>query len=170
MDALVFSDQLHKWCNQGYDYIGAPLFNSVIGHLSYNKGENITGANGGFSLRKVTSFIKVINIAEKLASRTSNKLYIRRLWFIKAVLMNQSHKNWLNAPPKDYPFNEDGFWSFEAVKYYPRFRVAPFGVALRFSFERFPKRCFKLNNYQLPFGCHAWSKYNRNFWSQYILQ
>lgn len=169
MDALVFSDQLMEWCHRGYDYIGAPLFNSVINNLSYKKGETIKGANGGFSLRKVTSFLKVISITERLATRTSNKTNIRKLWFILAVFMNKSHNRWLNAPPRDYPFNEDGFWSYEAVKYYPKFKVAPFKQALKFSFERFPKKCFELNNYQLPFGCHAWTKYDRNFWSKYLL-
>lgn len=168
LDVMVFSDQLLKWCNKGYDYIGAPFFNPIIGKLSIRKNSPITGGNGGFSLRKVSSFLKVIDIAEKLAYRNSEKPYIRKLWFIRAVLTNQSHKIWLNAPPSDYPFNEDGFWSYEAPKYYPKFKVAPFKEALKFGFEKSPRKCFFLNEYKLPFGVHAWKKYDYLFWKEFI--
>lgn len=170
LDVLVFSKQLLRWCNKGYDYIGASFLNPVIGNLSYKNGEPISGGNGGFSLRKVSSFIKVINIAEKLATRHSNNYFIRRLWFILAVITGRSHKIWLNAKAEDYPFNEDGFWSYEAPKYYSEFKVAPFRESLKFSFEKSPRKCFKLNNYLLPFGCHAWAKYAREFWDKYLLK
>lgn len=170
LDVLVFSNQLLKWCNKGYDFIGAPFFNSIIGKFSFKDGiPATTGGNGGFSLRKVSSFLKVIDIAEKLATKNSINPLIRKLWFLIAVLTNQAHKIWLNAPPQDYPFNEDGFWSYEAPKYYPKFKVAPFKEALKFSFERFPRKCFRLNRNQLPFGCHAWRKYDEQFWKPYIL-
>ena len=42
LDAYVFDDQLAYWCNKGYDYIGAPWFQSN-GNLC-----SICG-NGGFS-------------------------------------------------------------------------------------------------------------------------
>ncbi len=168
LDVLVFSNQLLEWCNKDYDFIGAPFFNPVIGKLSFKEHSPLSGGNGGFSLRKVSSFLKVIDIAEKLATRNSINPLIRKLWFFKAVLTNQSHKIWLNAPPQNYPFNEDGFWSYEAPKYYKKFKVAPFKEALKFSFEKFPKKCFKLNRNQLPFGCHAWKKYDYSFWKAYL--
>ncbi len=169
LDVLVFSNQLLEWCNKGYDFIGAPFFNSIIGKFSFKDGTPATtGGNGGFSLRKVSSFLKVIDIAEKLAIRNSINSLIRKLWFLIAVLTNQSHKIWLNAPPQDYPFNEDGFWSYEAPKYYKKFKVAPFKEALRFSFEKFPRKCFSLNRNQLPFGCHAWKKYDYSFWKTFL--
>src|SRR3989344_2849097 len=164
LDVLIFSNQLLEWCNKGYDFIGAPFFNSIIGKFSFKEQTPITGVNGGFSLRKVSSFLEVIDIAEKLAARNSINPLIRKLWFLMAILTNQTHKIWLNAAPQDYPFNEDGFWSYEASKYYPKFKIAPFKEALRFSFEKFPRKCFKLNGNQLPFGCHAWVRYDRNFW------
>lgn len=170
LDALVFSDQLIKWCNKGYDYIGAPLFNSKIGLLTCRKNSPLSGSNGGFSLRKVNSFIKVLQKAKSLSRRTSDNPKIRKLWLLLAVLLNKSHKIWLDALPTDYPFNEDGFWSFEAPKYFTKFKVAPFNDALRFSFETSPEKCFQMNNNKLPFGCHAWMKYNREFWQPYLLK
>lgn len=168
LDVLVFSNQLMYWCRQGYDYIGAPFINSIIGKFSHKKGYPVSGGNGGFSLRKVSTFLKVLDIAEKQISRNSGNSLFRKWWFLSALLIGKSHKIWLNAPPSDYPFHEDGFWSYEAPKYYPKFKVAPLKESLKFSFEKFPRKCFKLNNNQLPFGCHAWKKYDEEFWKPYI--
>lgn len=51
LDAWVFKDELQHWCNQKYDYIGAPIYqnNKLIGI-----------GNGGFSLRKVDYCLKVL--------------------------------------------------------------------------------------------------------------
>jgi len=66
--------------------------------------------------------------------------------------------------------HEDHFWSDEAIKYHPEFRVASTELGLRFAFEVAPRYCFELNNYTLPFGCHAWPRYDRNFWEPYLLK
>ncbi|MFT3825794.1 MAG: DUF5672 family protein [Chitinophagaceae bacterium] len=70
LDAFIFRDDLENWCSKGYDYVGAPWINwswsehyarfltlprKVFTKLGY-KGYNLVG-NGGFSLRKTTSFI-----------------------------------------------------------------------------------------------------------------
>jgi hypothetical protein len=168
LDALVFSNELLKWCNKGYDYIGAPWFTHIIGDFCTQKGLTANVGNGGFSLRKVASFLKVINTVEKTSTKQVSNHYLRKLYFIISILTGKSHKKWLNTPPSSYPFNEDGFWSFEAPKYLKKFKIAPFNEALQFAFEKEPERCFKLNNGKLPFGCHAWSKYNPIFWKKYI--
>lgn len=170
LDALVFKDALLYWCNKGYDFIGSPLFNDRVGRLSKPKRLNSEGCNGGLSLRRVNKFIKIIESLEKTTRRSSEDPRIRKRWFLNAVLTGKSHKKWLDAPARDYPFNEDGFWSFEARKYDPSFKVASLKDALRFGFERFPRRCFKLNDNKLPFGCHAWAKYDREFWEPYLLK
>lgn len=50
------------------------------------------------------------------------------------------------------------------------FKVAPTEIALAFSFETEVKKCFDLNEKKLPFGCHAWEKYDLEFWKPYIEQ
>jgi hypothetical protein len=65
--------------------------------------------------------------------------------------------------------NEDHFWSDEAVKYFPDFKVASIEEGLRFAFEVAPRLCFEMNNRTLPFGCHAWYKFDRTFWEPYLL-
>lgn len=57
LDALVFSDQLLEWCDTDLDYIGAPWLASAD---SPWVGLSRVG-NGGFSLRKVRSFLHVID-------------------------------------------------------------------------------------------------------------
>lgn len=170
LDVLVFSNQLLDWCKKGYDFIAAPWFRPVIGTLSHKKGYPASGGNGGFSLRKVSSALKVLDRIETLSKRSSKNERFRKLWFVIAVLIGKSHTIWLNAPADNYPFAEDGFWSLEAPKYLPSYKVAPFKEALSFGFERFPKKCFKLNNFRLPFGAHAWKKYDQEFWKPYILK
>jgi hypothetical protein len=66
--------------------------------------------------------------------------------------------------------NEDEFWSDAAQTYYPEFKVASFETGLHFAFEVAPKLCFELNHRTLPFGCHAWHKYDRDFWEPYVLK
>ena len=170
LDVLVFSNRLLNLCKKKFDYMGAPFLNPIVGKLSCRTKKELYGGNGGFSLRRVPSFLKIISQVELLAKRTSSNPFIRKLWFLQAVLLGKSHKIWLNAPPRDYPFNEDGFWSYEASKYDKEFKVAPLKEALKFSFEANPKRCFKINKDKFPFGCHAWKKFDEKFWKPYILK
>ena len=50
------------------------------------------------------------------------------------------------------------------------FSIAPFETALKFSFEVAPRQCFEMNNQSLPFGCHAWARYDRSFWEPYLIK
>lgn len=168
LDALVFSNQLSAWINKGYDYIAAPLFKSIIATMSHKMNSPTTGGNGGFSLRNISKSLEVLKKANALTKRENNSRFVHKLWFIKAILTGHSHKIWLNAPADNYPFNEDGFWSLEAPKYVSSYKVAPLNESLKFAFERFPRKCFELNGKKLPFGCHAWEKYGKEFWLPYI--
>ncbi len=54
LDAFVFSDQLLKFCNMGYDYIGAPWPCCLMPKLRKRVG------NGGLSLRKIESCLRMV--------------------------------------------------------------------------------------------------------------
>ena len=79
---------------------------------------------------------------------------------------------WRNKPnivAKRWKYNEDDFWSGLLDK--SRYALSkPDPVeAIRFAFERFPSELYELNHHQLPFGCHAWKKYQYDsFWSEFI--
>ncbi len=64
-----------------------------------------------------------------------------------------------------YNGNEDLFFSMGVIA---GFKVAPVEIALDFSFETEVEKCFELNRRKLPFGCHAWARYNLAFWKPYI--
>lgn len=162
LDAFVFKDELLSWCDKGYDYIGAPweekALNGPLGklrfrirawfYIRYNiKRHNGLPAvkktmpgrvgNGGFSLRRTAAFIscleKYAHIAEMYRSST------------------------------DTAFNEDVFWSIEMNRKTKHIKTPGFREALKFSVETTPELAFRLNNNELPFGCHAWDEY-ADFW------
>jgi len=61
LDAFVFKDDLAKFCELGYDYIGAPVFDKSINGMKLTR-----CMNGGFSLRKVKKILEVLNKVEML--------------------------------------------------------------------------------------------------------
>jgi hypothetical protein len=163
LDALVFSDELQKWAEKGWSYIGAPWFRSLIGSMTRSTQE-LEGGNGGLSLRSVTECLKVLATVKKAATAGPRSRWQQWLSFLWASVTGQTHGKWLQTSAEFYPFNEDGFWSFEASKYSDAFRPAPFEESLAFAFETQPWECYRLHGNQLPFGTHAWEKYDREFW------
>ncbi len=130
LDAFVFSDQLKKFCQYGFDYIGAPWLKGVRHYKNLSRCVWHVG-NGGFSLRKVETFIRILS----------------------------------NINLENSDVIEDVFWSSCEGE---DFLVAPINIALQFSFECDVQACYELNDRQLPFGCHAWEKYDYDFWKPHI--
>lgn len=60
--------------------------------------------------------------------------------------------------------NEDFFFSAAGGD----FKVAPLSTALAFCFETHVRKCFEMNDKRLPFGCHAWERYDYPFWKPYM--
>ena len=65
---------------------------------------------------------------------------------------------------------EDKFWSNEAPRLVPGFRIPPAEVAVGFAFEREPRFCLAANGGRLPFGCHKWRAHNPEFWEPHLLR
>jgi len=141
LDAYVFRDELEYWCNRGYDYLGAPWFDGFNLADNDSKLLDIAG-NGGLSLRKISSFVKV------LSARGDSKKIIEE--YIKSRQ------------------NEDLFFSQLAPKIDPSFKIAPPKLAMHFSFECLPKKLYQMIGGKLPFGCHAWERYDFDFWKLFI--
>lgn len=171
LDAFVFSDELLRWCRQGYDYIGAPWlrdrdFTSLTEEVVFNfkkkvatvldlkKDDGVTPreiislnevGNGGFSLRRVSAFIR--------------------------CLRNFEHKINEYEAHTAYQFNEDIFWGIEVNRFWPRLHIPDFRTALRFSVEFYPERAIShYNQGQLPFGCHAWDIHGTDYWRPVFAQ
>lgn len=174
LDAWVFRDELKYWCNQGFDYIGAPWFEGFDKAGENSQILEIAG-NGGFSLRKISAFIDVLTLynTEKFSS-------------LKVKTFKEIYNDYGNHPSKFFKAFRHFLFKKNSVKYYlnnayedlvvvkcfrkikPDFKLADYKDGLKFSFEVNPERLYIMNNRNLPFGCHAFMKYNLKFWKQHI--
>ena len=148
LDAFVFKDNLSFWCKQGVDYIGAPwvYHTDDYGSLLY-KGVG----NSGFSLIDVKNTIKALKKLGVLAGETT---FEQRASLMKLSVDHVHVQSELNV---------DVFFAFLAESDLG-FKAASFNQAVKFGFELCPEALFELNQKELPFGCHAWNKYERDFW------
>lgn len=161
MDAFIFKDELTYWCNQNWDYIGAPWIRKTY-HKSFagllilkvkqyfsnrfnsqnndvpNKYqfENKVG-NGGFSLRKVKKFYDL------------------------CIMMSPVIDFYLSQKINQY--NEDVFWSIEVNRQKRVLNIPSYQIGLKFAFEVPPVKAHAINEQNLPFGCHDWDHYT-DFW------
>jgi len=161
-DAYLFKPELQYWCDKDYDYIGAPwylerklpkynLYSFLFKYgkpffrretlLRWKLFNNV--GNGGLSLRKVSSFIYVLEHVQK-------KL-------MDMYLSNESNF-----------FHEDIFWSLEASGIKKDFTIPAWNEAIGFSVESYPEFSYKFLGNSLPFGCHAFRKGEPEFWKEFI--
>ncbi|MCR4653395.1 MAG: hypothetical protein K5744_06845 [Eubacterium sp.] len=47
-------------------------------------------------------------------------------------------------------------------------RIADRKIAMKFSYDLHPEECFHMNGDKLPFGCHAWYRFDNVFWKKII--
>ena len=64
----------------------------------------------------------------------------------------------------DSRYWDDGFYCYN---YGGKLKIAPMEDAVLFSLEAFPERYYGVTK-KLPFGCHAWRRYNYDFWKNVI--
>ena len=182
LDALVFSDQLEAWCDRGLDFIGAPFLRCP--ESPWVREERV--GNGGFALYRVPSVLKV------LWSRyigDPSKFWEDHFWRerekMRSVLrpVRAAVPGWLKGKATSglrdqlkkidrTEVNERGndlFWSDEAKKHWPSFKVGTLEEGLAFAFETQPSVSLERMGGKLPFGCHAWGRYDRGFWEKYLL-
>lgn len=151
LDAFVFKDTLKKWCEKGYDYIGAPwiatqynsigmkIFGAVASVVESKKKKErkqifYKAGNGGFSLRRVSSHYKIAK---------EQKTFI---------------SDFLNADNKPIYATEDVFWSLKAPEFSKDFIIPDYKEALHFAIDRKPEIAFRIINNEMPFGCHGINK------------
>lgn len=157
LDAFLFKNDLQKWMNKGYDYLGAP----------WTKDEESTfikmtrsGRIGPFL--KATAYINKIFFGKKDFRIGNGGLSLRNVKKSLSILGT------LGSYAKKWKENEDIFWAVLAPQFLFSFKIPNIADAMGFAFEREPIELYKLNNDQLPFGCHAYEKHDPEFWSQFI--
>ena len=165
LDAFVFEDRLNLWCSKGYDYVGAPWLNADGSFCG------VCG-NGGFSLRRIKSFLN-ISPHEKLFSFKGliccywNRGLIHRIVYVlKGLLFGQ---NTLEFFAENNHVNEDLIYAGLKYKNKQAFKIPLPEEAIDFSFESHPAYLYEMNGRKLPFGCHAWTLFEYDtFWENYI--
>ena len=140
LDTFVFENNLDEWCDKNIDYVGAPWIDAkwtekLKAKIPFVDKLIYPVGNGGLSLRKVKTFYY-------------GSIY---LYPITKFLWK---KKW----------HEDLFWAMAGKRLIPFLKIPKVKEALKFAFEEHPEKCFELNNKTLPFGCHAWEKFNPDFW------
>lgn len=170
LDAWVFSDQLAQWCAKGYDYVGAPWFEL---HKTHEEGYSLwCCGNGGLSLRHIAKFIETTSPTTLFLSRKEIiEKYFKSIktWGkgIERLLGRKNNMVWYRQKRSD--LWEDTFFSYglEGTSHELN-RPSPEEGA-EFSFECSPAYLFEFIGNKLPFGCHAWRKFQyQEFWSKYI--
>mgnify|MGYP006988917870 CR=1 FL=1 len=67
--------------------------------------------------------------------------------------------------PRYSGWGEDTFWGIAGHED-SEFRLAPLRIAYAFSIDTLAERCYRKNGNQLPFGCHGWPRFSRDFYLQ----
>ena len=174
LDCLIFSSSLNEWMDRGWDYLAAPWFK---GFSEDHAAGLWRVGNGGLSLRRVESYLRVLRqpvIAGSIYPRWGHCAWRPPLesWesglYQKVSALNRinpfTRKYSVEDELRKFPYNEDVFWAIEALKFDPSFRLAPAEEALPFAFEVSPRWSLEQTKGKLPFGCHAWARYEREFW------
>lgn len=186
-DGYAFRDELDEWCAKDYDYIGAPwvpkdsytrLYNRAF--VSFRKAINKSlgkpdrsqqyykVGNGGVSLRKTEVFHRIAktdttNIERYISNLDKSSMYNEDIYWSlapKPIESLSAGHSAANHSADSHPMLSGN--TFQLAK--PDFKEA-----LRFSFDMNPSVCYRLNNNQLPFCCHSFSKPRFwKFWQQHI--
>ena len=141
LDAFVFSDRLNEFCMLGYDYIGAPMKRweenwSAVGCMI---------GNGGFSLRKIQSMVRVLEDKEAIFRKKP------ACWKENRFLL------W-----------EDVFFAFCSTLPELDFHVPDFHTALNFAVGTDISHVYAKMPEWMPFGCHAWDWQDYWFWKPLV--
>ena len=180
-DCYIFRDELLDWANKGYDYIGGVWFEGLVGN-PYLDSKLWQAGNGGLSLRKIESLIRLIaskkpvkNLQQLIIEK--KKLYKKgKIVFLKELFLlplnvfgyQNSHK----YRAKIHNLNEDVFF-MEAYLIYKVLKMPAVEDAISFSWDRCPAFLYEKLG-ELPFACHAWFRDdfpyegNKIYWSKHI--
>ena len=160
-DALVLNNSLEYWCAKQYSYIGAPWFDGYT-RPTIPLTLNSVG-NGGFSLRRIPDFLRV------LSKPRIFKNVLMQSWpgglISNAYRYLKDYHSFVYCDTQvNIDVNEDIFWGLFVSQQCRFFSVPSPQESVAFAFEAHPDYLYQLNNGELPFGCHAWQRYNPNFW------
>lgn len=165
-DSLTLQDSLLKWCKQPYDYIGAPWFTPISGQEGL--ANFAKGANSGFSLFRLDTMRKITHSWQRWYPvkhafgdiRRGLKGHPRQ---IARGLNGLCPGGLLRGAHRLYSSYCDQYWSLLIPSLVNDFKVAPPEIAVQFAWEKWSHLCMERCRGHLPFGIHAWAKYDFDF-------
>ena len=167
LDVIVLSkDFLKEIFKKKISYIGAPAGKK---NLFDRKRKKLWGrrfyCNGGFSLRNVEDFLRVLN-SEKIQNPLNlitfiGCLKIGLLKYYKLLYYSskQDKKSKIGYFLKNFNLNEDTFWSYFAIAFDNKFNLPSLEEANNFSFDGDPYFFYKKNLNKLPMALHGHHNY-----------
>lgn len=167
LDAWIFRDRLAYWMSKEYDFIGAPLFLPENDKVHFLQRMAPFGSNGGLSLRRVASCIRVLETFQPGLSlwRITQAVWFlarNRQWGFIAILFRLLHElsqDWRGTCEK-YNIYEDVFFTIIAPLCGNRVSIPSSRTAMKFACEvnypLFQKELFRL---EPPMGIHGYDKY-----------
>lgn len=172
LDALVFRDDLIEWCQAGFDYVGASWYPELIERYEGFRWRYAAEGcgNGGFSLRRVDAFLRHLRGRRGVAAQAYAEL-VRGDPARAALLWKYRRQLRPDRYEAHESLNEDVYWGIFAPFFDPSFKVASAQDGDRFAFEYAPAELYRKTGGSLPFGCHAWYKFEdaREFYRPFLL-
>lgn len=151
LDAFVFRDELAYWCKKGYFYIGAPYIFVDLDSYPIKFLTKYRALLKWFN-RKGMGFYSYRHVGNGgLSLRHIPKTLQLLTWFRKSA------DNWTTLM-------EDNFFCYWGNVFFFYFNLAKEHDALRFSLELDAERSYNFAGKHVPFGVHAFMRYEPNFW------
>ncbi len=138
-DCYLFEDNIKKWCDKDYDYIGAPIIAQNPDWSLAKKGIPQVG-NGGLSLRKVKVFYDLTDpkgefmTYYKITDEQLKEIKYEDVWFCDYIWTRYDFNipSWLESSQFALDMNINYWYNTLNIKYF-------------------------------PMGCHAWPKNIRDW-------
>jgi hypothetical protein len=172
LDCLMLRSDIATWCKVDWSYVGAPWFGKRAPDDLKAVG------NGGFSLRRIDHMLAVLESDRfspwpRVAQQRRHFSSFKHLKLLVSGLMKaRKMRDGIPLAPRFaecFQRPEDEFWSQYAPFFLDRYRLPAPRLALGFAFEARPRTAFEMTGGSLPFGCHAWSRMDRQFWLEMIV-
>jgi hypothetical protein len=182
-DCYVFKDELDFWCSKNYDYVGGVWFDDYTGNP--NKGaKEWQAGNGGFSLRKIKTFLLILNSNKNLRNFSQLLEYKKQkckhkpLKYLKEIIILPLNLIGFRNTVKFYlektKLNEDAFITSLSVNF--NLLIMPdVKDAIFFSWDRCHEY-MKSKYLKHPFGIHGWNRNdfpyegNFDFWKDKLIK
>jgi len=155
LDAYVFRDELEYWCKQGYDFIGAPY--TFINMDTYPI--KVLTKYRAF-LKTMKRYFPSFYTFKQVGNGGLSLRNIKKTLFLIKFKRLQP-KIWVTLM-------EDNFFQYWGNLLFLIFKLPTTTEAAKFSIELHPKQTFESIGKKLPFGCHAYLRYEPEFWKNYI--